>query len=80
MVQGGEIDGFGNEEAAVAGNPVAWYLAWERRASQSRQARPEEAREPTSGTATGALDFGHAALQLPSLLVIRLLLEDGACE
>ena len=30
-------------------------LPWERRASQSCQARPEEAREPTSGTAKGSL-------------------------
>ena len=40
---------------AVAGRPVGWSLPWERRASQSCQARPQEAREPTSVTAKGAL-------------------------
>ena len=32
---------------AVAGIPVAWPLPWECRAAQSRQARPEEAQEPS---------------------------------
>ena len=37
----------------VAGRPVGRPLFWEHRASRSCQARPEEAREPTSGTAKG---------------------------
>ena len=37
-------------------------LPWERRASQSCQARPEEAQELTSGTAEGG-DFDHAAVR-----------------
>eukprot|EP00964_Phaeocystis_antarctica_P109282 scaffold73758_cov52-Phaeocystis_antarctica.AAC.3 len=40
---------------AVAGRPVGRSLPWERRAGQSCQARPEEAQEPSWGTAKGAL-------------------------
>ena len=39
----------------VVGRPAGRSLPWERRASQSCQARPEEPREPTSGTAKRAL-------------------------
>ena len=39
---------------AVAGRPEGRPLPWERQASQSCQVRPEEAREPTSGTAKGS--------------------------
>ena len=50
---------------AVTGGPGDRSLPWERRASQSRQARPEEAQEPTSGTAKGGTltllpHLGHA--------------------
>ena len=44
---------------AVAGRPVGLPLPWERRASQSSQARPEEAQEPTSCTCQGG-HFDHA--------------------
>ena len=44
---------------AVAGRPVGRSLPWERRASQSGQPRPEEAREPASGTAQGGGHFDH---------------------
>eukprot|EP00964_Phaeocystis_antarctica_P108988 scaffold73462_cov68-Phaeocystis_antarctica.AAC.1 len=36
---------------AAAGRPVGRSLPWERQASRSCQARPEEARKPNSGTA-----------------------------
>ena len=36
----------------MTGRPVGRPLAWEHRTSQGCQARPEEAREPNSGTAT----------------------------
>ena len=36
---------------AVAGRPVGRPLPWERRAARSRQARPEEAQEPSWGPA-----------------------------
>ena len=59
MVKGGEIGGFGGGELE---HQRRWMGAqwpnlspWERRASQSCQARPEEAREPTSGPAQTAL-------------------------
>ena len=38
----------------MAGGPEGRPLPWERQASQSCQVRPEEAREPTSGTAKGS--------------------------
>ena len=47
---------------AVAGRPVGRSLPWERRASQSCQARPEEARGPSSGTAKGR--FAHMLLHV----------------
>ena len=40
---------------AVAGHSVGQSLPWERRASQSFEVRPEEARELTSGTARAAI-------------------------
>eukprot|EP00964_Phaeocystis_antarctica_P106137 scaffold71061_cov83-Phaeocystis_antarctica.AAC.1 len=40
---------------AVAGRSVGRSLPWERRASQSCKVHPEEAQEPTSGTAKGAV-------------------------
>eukprot|EP00964_Phaeocystis_antarctica_P037504 scaffold21413_cov48-Phaeocystis_antarctica.AAC.3 len=40
---------------AAAGRPVGRSLPWERRASQSCQARPEEAQKPSWGTARGAV-------------------------
>ena len=54
----------------VAGHQVARPLAWERRVSQSCQARPEEARELISGTATtGHCDHAGEPLR-----------ERGACK
>ena len=51
----------------MAGRPVGRPFAWELQASQSYQARPEEAREPTSGgTVTMLLDLAEA-LQLGRL-------------
>ena len=37
------------------GEPSGWASAWECRAGQSRQARPEEAHEPSPGTDQGPL-------------------------
>ena len=57
MVTGGEISGFGG---GWLEHPRRWRSAqwrglfpWEPLAAQSRQARPEEAQELTSGTAKG---------------------------
>ena len=48
---------------------------WERRAAQSRQARPEEAQEPSSGTAYGEGTVGasnvHAAPPLVGSFDVR---------
>eukprot|EP00964_Phaeocystis_antarctica_P011898 scaffold6564_cov30-Phaeocystis_antarctica.AAC.2 len=54
---------------ALGGRPVGRSLPWECRAAQSFQARPEEAREPTSGTAKGV-----ALAMLPLTLALALAL------
>eukprot|EP00964_Phaeocystis_antarctica_P009505 scaffold5152_cov56-Phaeocystis_antarctica.AAC.1 len=44
--------------------PSGWASPWERRAAQSRQARPEEAQAPGWGTAKGALCTAKLTLTL----------------
>ena len=67
MVKGGEMGGLGGGELE---HPRQWLGAQrpgfspERRVIQSCQARPEEARGPTSGTAKGG-HFDHAASPAP---------------
>ena len=39
----------------AGGVPVAGASPWECRAAQSRQARPKEAQQPSSGTAKGRM-------------------------
>ena len=59
MVKRSEIGGFGG---GYLEHPRQWLgaqwaslLPWECRAAQSHQARPEEAQEPSWGTAKGVL-------------------------
>ena len=49
----------GDGWAPRVGPSLSWSLSWERRASQSCQARPEEARAPTSGAAKGGKGEGE---------------------
>ncbi len=60
MVKGGDVGGFGGGSLEQPRQWLgAWWAGlspWECRAAQSRQARPEEAHEPSWGTAkAGAL-------------------------
>ena len=60
---------------AVAGRPEGRPLPWERQASQSCQVSPEEAREPTSGTAKGStlsmLCYVHCTL-VPGSTMLKM--------
>ena len=58
MAKRSEIAGFGGGSGWV---PSGLASSWEYRAAQSRQARPEEAQEPSWGTAKGGGHFDHAA-------------------
>eukprot|EP00964_Phaeocystis_antarctica_P103313 scaffold68605_cov57-Phaeocystis_antarctica.AAC.3 len=49
MVKGGDIGGFGGGGWAPSGSASSWKC----RAAQGRLARPEEATEPSCGTANG---------------------------
>eukprot|EP00964_Phaeocystis_antarctica_P122394 scaffold86053_cov47-Phaeocystis_antarctica.AAC.4 len=58
---------------AVAGRPVGRPPPWERRASQSCQARPEEAQEPSWGSARGGTPNGPAAARVHDVKEVVLL-------